>query len=42
LIAAKDFRPYQSAIAVDKQSTGKTAGEPLDALTAQLEGDEFS
>jgi len=30
------------AIAGDKQSTGKTAGEALDALTAQLEGDEFS
>lgn len=26
----------------DKQSTGKTAGEALDALTAQLEGDDFS
>jgi hypothetical protein len=30
------------ANAGDKQSTGKTAGEALDALTAQLEGDEFS
>jgi hypothetical protein len=30
------------AVAGDKQSTGKTAGEALDALTAQLEGDEFS
>lgn len=30
------------AIAGDKQSTGKTAGEALDALTAQLEGDDFS
>ncbi|MFQ4146012.1 hypothetical protein [Chlorogloeopsis sp. ULAP02] len=30
------------AIAGDKQSTGRTAGEALDALTAQLEGDEFN
>ena len=30
------------AVAGDKQSIGKTAGEALDALTAQLEGDEFS
>jgi hypothetical protein len=30
------------AVAGNKQSTGKTAGEALDALTAQLEGDEFS
>ncbi len=30
------------AIAGDKQSTGRTAGEALDALTAQLEGSEFS
>lgn len=30
------------AVAGDKQSTGKTAGEALDALTAQLESDEFS
>jgi hypothetical protein len=30
------------AVAGDKQSTGKTAGEALDALTALLEGDEFS
>ena len=30
------------AVAGDKQSTSKTAGEALDALTAQLEGDEFS
>jgi hypothetical protein len=30
------------AIAGDKQSTGKTAGEALDALTALLEGDKFS
>ncbi len=30
------------AVAGDKQSTGKTAGEALDALTAQLEGNEFS
>ncbi|HAJ59676.1 MAG TPA: hypothetical protein DCP31_10715 [Cyanobacteria bacterium UBA8543] len=30
------------AVAGDKESTGKTAGEALDALTAQLEGDEFS
>ncbi|RUR75326.1 hypothetical protein ACF3DV_27195 [Chlorogloeopsis fritschii PCC 9212] len=30
------------AIAPDKQSTGRTAGEALDALTAQLEGDEFN
>ena len=30
------------AIAGDKQSTGRTAGEALDALTAQLEGGEFS
>lgn len=30
------------AVAGDKQSTGKTPGEALDALTAQLEGDEFS
>jgi len=30
------------AFAGDKQSTGKTAGEALDALTAQLEGSEFS
>jgi hypothetical protein len=29
------------AIAGDKQSTGKTAGEALDALTAQLEGGEL-
>ena len=29
------------AIAGDKQSTGKTAGEALDALTVQLEGGEF-
>ncbi|MBD1930515.1 MULTISPECIES: hypothetical protein [Cyanophyceae] len=29
------------AIAGDKQSTGKTAGEALDALTAQLEGSEL-
>lgn len=29
------------AVAGDKQSTGKTAGEALDALTAQLEGDEL-
>ena len=30
------------AVAGDKQSTGKTAGEALDALTAQLEDSEFS
>lgn len=30
------------AMAGDKQSTGRTAGEALDALTAQLEDDEFS
>ena len=30
------------AVAGDKQSIGKTAGEALDALTALLEGDEFS
>ncbi|MEP0755482.1 hypothetical protein NDA03_25195 [Trichocoleus sp. Lan] len=30
----------RSANAGDKQSTGKTAGEALDALTAQLEGSE--
>ncbi len=30
------------AISGDKQSTGKTAGEALDALTAQLESGEFS
>lgn len=30
------------AIAGDKQSTGRTAGEALDALTAQLEDEEFS
>jgi hypothetical protein len=30
------------AVAGDKQSTGKTAGEALDALTAQLEGNELS
>ncbi len=30
------------AIAGDKQSTGRTVGEALDALTAQLEGSEFS
>lgn len=30
------------AVAGDKQSTGKTVGGALDALTAQLEGDEFS
>ncbi len=30
------------AIAGDKHSTGKTAGEALDALTAQLDSDEFS
>jgi hypothetical protein len=30
------------AVAGDKQSTGKTPGEALDALTAQLEGSEFS
>jgi len=29
------------AVAGDKQSTGKTAGEALDALTAQLEGSEL-
>ena len=29
------------ANAGDKQSTGKTAGEALDALTAQLEGSEL-
>jgi hypothetical protein len=29
------------AIAGNKQSTGKTAGEALDALTAQLEGNEL-
>ena len=29
------------AVAGDKQSTGKTAGEALDALTAQLEGNEL-
>ncbi|HEY9605460.1 MAG TPA: hypothetical protein V6C85_27895 [Allocoleopsis sp.] len=29
------------AIAGDKQSIGKTAGEALDALTAQLEGSEL-
>jgi len=38
---ASGKRSYR-AIAGDKQSTGKTAGEALDALTAQLEGDEFS
>ena len=30
------------AIAGNKQSIGKTAGEALDALTAQLESSEFS
>lgn len=30
------------AVAGDKQSTGKTAGEALDALTVQLEGSEFA
>ncbi|HBL13339.1 MAG TPA: hypothetical protein DD379_18445 [Cyanobacteria bacterium UBA11162] len=30
------------AVAGDKQSIGKTAGEALDALTAQLESSEFS
>lgn len=30
------------AVAGDKQSTGKTAGEALDGLTAQLEGSEFA
>ena len=38
---ASGKRSYR-AIAGDKQSTGKTAGGALDALTAQLEGDEFS
>ena len=38
---ASGERRYR-AIAGDKQSTGKTAGEALDALTAQLEGSEFS
>jgi hypothetical protein len=31
-----------SGSAGDKQSTGKTAGEALDALTAQLDSDEFN
>ncbi|MBH8574643.1 hypothetical protein I8752_16750 [Nostocaceae cyanobacterium CENA369] len=30
------------AIAGDKQSTGRTAGEALDALTAQMEDDELN
>ncbi|MGB3205271.1 MAG: hypothetical protein WBB28_09800 [Crinalium sp.] len=30
------------AIAGDKQSTGKTAGEALDALTTQLKSDQFN
>ncbi|MFP4103811.1 hypothetical protein [Coleofasciculus sp.] len=30
------------AVAGDKQSTAYTAGEALNALTALLEGDEFS
>jgi hypothetical protein len=34
-------RIYQ-AIAGDKQSLGKAAGEALDALTAQLDDHEFS
>jgi hypothetical protein len=38
---ANGERIYQ-AIAGDKQSLGKTAGEALDALTAQLDSDEFS
>lgn len=38
---ASGERMYR-AVAGDKQSTGKTAGEALDALTAQLESDEFS
>ena len=37
---AKGERLYR-AVAGDKQSTGKTAGEALDALTAQLEGSEL-
>jgi len=34
-------RIYQAS-AGNKQSTGKIAGEALDALTAQLDSDEFS
>jgi hypothetical protein len=37
---ASGKRSYR-AVAGDKQSTGKTAGEALDALTAQLEGTEL-
>ena len=37
---ANGERRYR-AVAGDKQSTGKTAGEALDALTAQLEGTEL-
>ena len=38
---ANGDRIYQ-AIAGDKHSIGKTAGEALDALTAQIGSDEFS
>ncbi|MGV0027373.1 hypothetical protein [Phormidesmis priestleyi] len=37
---ANGERIYQ-AIAGDKRSIGKTAGEALDALTSQLENEEF-
>lgn len=35
-------RSLPSAVAGNKRSTGKTAGQALDALTAQLEDTEFS
>jgi hypothetical protein len=38
---ASGEKSYQ-AIAGDKQSVGKTAGQALDALTSQLGEDEFS
>jgi hypothetical protein len=41
-VSDADGEKLYRAVAGDKQSTGKTAGEALDALTAQLEGDEFS
>lgn len=41
-ISDTNGRKLYRAVAGDKQSIGKTPGEALDALTAQLECDEFS
>ncbi len=44
ILPISDFSGEKSyrAIAGDKHSTGKTAGQALDALTEQLEENEFS